>query len=120
MKTMHMILGAALVAVAMFSGCKMVRVTNRGNDGWIASYISVFQANDVKGLRVKAGDSVALDVEQTKSAIDPAAADALRTAAAALAVASRACAACASGGASEAVTAAAAAAATCADGGCNP
>lgn len=102
----------AIVALAtLASGCRMVDVQG---DGWSAHYLSCFQSNDVRGLKVRAGDNVALEVEQSRSSLDPAAQDALRTAASALAAASRACAACATGGVSEV----AAAAATCTDGSC--
>ena len=109
MKKLLIIAAAALV----FAGCKSVRVST---PEWSASYWSIFQENDVKGLKIKAGENIALEIQQTKSGIDPAAAEALKTAASALAVASRACAACASGGVSEAAAAAInAAAADCVD-----
>jgi len=103
-----------VAALGALAGCKSVSVTT---PDWSASYFSIFQSNDVKGLKINAGDKVAVEVEQTKSGIDPAAAEALKTAASALAVASRACAACATGGASEAVSAAVGAA--CPDGSCS-
>ena len=83
---------ATVAALGALTGCKSVSVTT---PDWSASYFSIFQSNDVKGLKINAGDKVAVEVEQTKSGIDPAAAEALKTAASALAVASRACAACA-------------------------
>lgn len=104
----------AIAATALvFAGCKSVRVST---PEWSAHYISFAQSNDLKGLKVKAGENVALEIESTTSMIDPAVRDAMKTAAAALAAASRACAACATGGASEA--AAAVVDAACADGSC--
>ena len=112
MKKLIIIAAAALV----FAGCKSVRVST---PEWSAHYWSCFQSNDVQGLKVSAGRDIALEIQQTKSGIDPAAAEALKTAASALAVASRACAACASGGVSEAAAATInAAAADCVD--CEP
>ena len=101
---------AATVALCT-TGCKSVSVKT---PEWSAQYLSVGQSNDLKGLKVKAGENVALEIESTTSMIDPAVRDAMKTAAAALAAASRACAACATGGASEAALAAA----DCADGSC--
>jgi len=105
------------IAAAALAGCKHVTVETTD---WKASYFSVGQENDVKGMRVKAGENVALEIEQVKSNVDPAVAKAMEAAASALALAARACAAYASGGASEAVAAAASAASACADGSCNP
>lgn len=101
------------MAAAALAGCKHVKVETKD---WSASYTSVLQENDVKGLEVRAGDNAALKVENVKSALDPAAAEALKTAASALAVAARACEACATSGASEAVRAAAGA---CSGGSCS-
>ncbi len=108
----RLLIFTAAVAVAFaMEGCKHVKVEA---ENWSASYTSLFQENDVKGLEVRAGANVALKVEAVRSALDPAAAEALKTAASALALAARACEACATSGASEAASAAA----TCADGSC--
>lgn len=109
MKKLIIIAAAAALAVA---GCKSVSVST---PEWSAHYWSCFQSNDVQGLKVNAGKDIALEIQQTKSQIDPAAAEALKNASAALAIAARACAACASGG----VTEAAAAAVECAGGACS-
>lgn len=79
-----------IITAAALAGCKSVSVST---PEWSAHYWSVFQANDVQGLKVNAGKDISLEIQQTKSGIDPAAAEALKTAAQALAVASRACAA---------------------------
>ena len=109
MKKLLIVVATAAVALA---GCKHVKVETAD---WSASYTSFLQENDVKGLKVRAGADVALEVEAVRSALDPAAAEALKTAASALAVAARACEACATSGVSEVVRDAAA---TCADGSC--
>lgn len=106
-----LIIIAIAAAALVFAGCKSVRVST---PEWSAHYLSVGQSNDLKGLKIKAGENVALEIESTTSMIDPAVRDAMKTAAAALAAAARACAACATGGASEAALAAA----DCADGSC--
>lgn len=78
-----------VVAVSwVAAGCKSVTVETAE---WRASYTCVGQQNDVKGLKVSAGKNVALEVGETKSALDPAVQDALRSAAAALNAACRAC-----------------------------
>ena len=112
MKKLPLLFCAA--ALALLTGCKSVSVSTAD---WSASYWSFGQENDVKGLKVKAGDNVALEIEQTKSHLDPAVQDALRTAAAALAAAANACEACATGGASEIIPAATSAT-SCASGAC--
>ena len=94
------------IIVAAFVGCKHVTVETAE---WSASYFAMGQENDVKGMKIKAGENVALEVEQVKSNIDPAVAKAMEAAASALALAARACAAYASGGTSEAGVAAASA-----------
>lgn len=89
---MKKLMMAAIAATALAAtGCKGVWIKNDGDKGWSATYISLFQENDVKGLKVKAGDDAEFEVEQTKSSIDPAAADALSTAADALSKAASAC-----------------------------
>ena len=93
----------AIAAAAALAGCKSVSVST---PEWSAHYLSVGQSNDLKGLKVKAGENVALEIESTTSMIDPAVRDAMKTASAALAIAARACAACASGGVTEAAAAA--------------
>ena len=109
-----LIIGTAIATALV--GCSGVSVST---PEWSAHYWSVGQERDVKGLEVHAGTNVWLKVEQTKSGIDPAAAEALKNASAALAIASRACAACATGGATEAAAAVVnAAAADCVD--CEP
>lgn len=70
------------------AGCKSVTVKTAE---WEASYTCIGQQNDVKGLEVSAGKDVALKVGETKSALDPAVQDALRSAAAALEAACTAC-----------------------------
>lgn len=113
MKKLILITCAATLA---FAGCKSVSVSTAD---WSASYWSFGQENDVKGLKVKAGDDVTLEIEQTKSHLDPAVQDALRTAAAALAAAANACEACATGGASEIIPAVTSAASgSCPGGAC--
>ena len=86
MKKLMMI--AACAAVAMFAGCKSVKVKT---PDWEASYASAFQQNDVKGLEVsKEGSNATVKVEHVKSALDPAGQDALRKAADALEEAAKA------------------------------
>ena len=105
---------AITIAAAALVGCKHVTVETAD---WSASYFALGQENDVKGMKIKAGENVALEIEQVKSNIDPAVAKAMEAAASALALAARACAAYASGGTSEAAvaTASALSAATSAD-----
>lgn len=81
---------AVMVAVAAcaLGGCKSVKVKTAD---WEASYTCFGQQNDVKGLEVSAGKDVALKVGETKSSLDPAVQDALRSAAAALQAACSAC-----------------------------
>ena len=82
-KTMKKLMMAAIAATALAAtGCKGLWIKNNGDDkGWSATYIAVGQSNDVKGLKVKAGDDAEVSVEQSKSQVDPAVADALSKAA---------------------------------------
>lgn len=117
MKKLMTIAIPALTVALCTTGCKSVSVST---PDWNAHYISFGQENDLQGLKVKAGENVALELEAVRSGIDPAVKEAMKTAAAALAAASRACAACATGGASEAVAAVAAATSDCTTGACKP
>lgn len=112
---MNKLIAITIVAAAI-CGCKHITVETAD---WSASYFAVGQENDVKGMKIRAGENVALEVEQVKSNVDPAVAKAMEAAASALALAARACAAYASGGTSEAAAAAASAVSSaCADGSC--
>ena len=87
MKHLIIIIGGAALA-CVCAGCKHVEVTA---PDWSASYTSLFQSNDVQGLSVKAGEAVQLKLEKANSGVEPALAEALRSAANALNAAAGVC-----------------------------
>ena len=89
MKSLLIATTAALALAA--TGCKSVKVTA---PEWSMSYLSILQSNDVKGLKGKA-PGVEFELEQTKSGVDPAAGEMLKTAAEMLRKCADACETCA-------------------------